>query len=68
MCKRVLQCFSEKLGKSPTKNWEILYNPVIALFFHVSLPKIWHLHSNKSYFFEVSNNRVIILQRFIFFA
>ena len=37
--------------------------PVLALFLHLSLPKIWFTHSNKNYIFETNKDRAIISQR-----
>ena len=37
--------------------------PVLTLLFHLSCPKIWLSHPNKSYIFEMSNNRAICQKR-----
>ena len=39
--------------------------PVLTLFFHLSLPKIWLFHPNKNYIFEMSNNTAICQKSFI---
>ena len=39
--------------------------PVFFLLFHLSLPKIWLLHLNKNYIFEISDNGAIPQKRFI---
>ena len=36
--------------------------PVLAPFFHLSLPKIWLTHPNKNYIFETIKDRAIISQ------
>ena len=36
--------------------------PVLALFFHLSLPKIWLTHPNTNYIFETIKDRAIISQ------
>ena len=40
--------------------------PVLALFFHLSLPKIWLSHPNKNYIFETTKDRAIISQSLAF--
>ena len=55
--KRGLLFFHGKTGKIasdfPMKNDSF---PVLALLFHLSLPKIWHSHLHKIYIFRLSNN------------
>ena len=36
--------------------------PVLALFFHLSFPKIWLTHPHKNYIFEIIKDRAIISQ------
>ena len=43
----------------PATPRKVTFFPVLILFFHPSLPKIWLSHLNKSYIFEMSNNRAI---------
>ena len=59
-----------KMGplSSQGKNWNIFpchprkndSFPVLSLFFHLSLPKIWLLNLNKNFIFEISDNRAIL--------
>ena len=36
--------------------------PVLSLFFHLSLPKIWQAHPHKNYIFKINNDRSITSQ------
>ena len=40
--------------------------PVLSLFFHLSLPKIWRAHPHKSYLFKIMKDRSITSQRLEF--
>ena len=53
-------------GKIPCLSPEkmTIFSP-LALLFHLSLPKIWHTHPLRNYFFEKYKNRTIITQRVI---
>ena len=42
--------------------------PVLALFFQLSLPKIWLIHPDKNYIFETVKDRAIISQRLAILA
>ena len=37
--------------------------PVLALFLHLFLPKIWLIHPHKNYIFDIVKDRAIILLR-----
>ena len=36
--------------------------PVLSLFFHLSLPKIWPVHPHKNYIFKINKDRSITSQ------
>ena len=40
--------------------------PVLFLFFHLSLPKIWQAHPHKNYIFKINKDRSIISQSIVF--
>ena len=44
------------------KPWETEHFPVLSLFFHLSLPNIWHTHPHKNFVFEINRDRSIISQ------
>ena len=55
--------FQGQIGKIAFQTLGKLGNfPVLALFFHLSLPKLWLTHSHKNYIFEAIKHRAIISQ------
>ena len=55
--------FQGQIGKISPQIPEKLGNfPVLALYFHLSLPKIWLCQPNKNYIFETIKDSAIILQ------
>ena len=55
--------FQGQIGKIVPQIPEKLGNfLVLAIFIHVSLPKIWLTHPNKNYIFETVKDRAIISQ------
>ena len=61
--------FQGQIGKIIPQIPEKLDNfSVLALFFHLSLPKIWLTYPNKNYIFETIKDRAIISQRLAILA
>ena len=59
--------FQGQIGKiSPQIPGKLGNFLVLALFFHLSLPKIWLSHPNKNYIFETIKDRDIISQSLAF--
>ena len=57
--------FQGQIGKiTPQIPGKLGNFPVLALFLHLSLPKIWLTHPNRNYIFEPIKDRTIILQSF----
>ena len=55
--------FQGQIGKITPQTLGRLGNfPVLDLFFHLSLPKIWFTHPHKNYIFETIKDRAIISQ------
>ena len=55
--------FQGQIGKiTPRIPGKLGNFPVLALFFHLSLLKLWLTHPNKNYIFETIKDRAIISQ------
>ena len=55
--------FQGQIGKiTPQSLGKLGIFPVLALYFHLSLPKIWLTHRHKNYIFETIKDRAIISQ------
>ena len=67
---KVPVCFRDKFGKLRLKlrGWRLDNFPVLAQFFHLSLPKIGLSHPHKNYIFEIIKDRAIISQILAFSA